>query len=84
MGRGDESTEPSAVDIGSRLELLLDDHLIDSVDKLSFVLNAPIMKEEVIEFDAPWESSCDYVTVFKDADRYRMYYASRLKIPGSC
>ena len=72
------------ISIGSRLELLLDDYLIESMQrKLSFRMHSPQMAERVLHFDAPWELGCDYVTVFKDDDLYRMYYASHLGIPES-
>ena len=70
------------IDIGSRLELFLDDHLIDSIDNLSFELHSPRPAERVLHFDAPWEGQCsDYVTVLQDGDRFRMYYASHLEAP---
>jgi len=67
------------IDIGSRLELLLDDYLIASMPGLSFKLHEPRLAERTLEFDAPWEQRyCDYVTVFKDGDLFRMYYANHL------
>ena len=65
----------AAVNIGSRLELFVDDYLIDRMDGVSLLLHHPVPREEVIRFDAPWEGDTSaYVTVFKDGDRYRMYY----------
>src|SRR5207245_603542 len=38
-------------------------------------LHAPTPAELAIRFDKPWEGPASaYVTVFKDDDRYRMYY----------
>ena len=70
------------INIGSRLELLLDDYLVESMKNLSFKLHSPRPAEKVLNFDAPWEGPSyfgpvsGYVTVFQDAKRYRMYYAS--------
>ena len=64
------------IDIGSRLELLVDDYLIDHMDgDVELLLHHPIPREIVMVHDAPWEgSACGYHTVFKDGDLYRMYY----------
>ncbi len=63
------------VDIGSRLEPMVDDYLIESLDGLEQRLHHPTAREVAIAFDAPWEGniSC-YVTVFQDDDRSRMYF----------
>ena len=64
------------IDIGSRLELLVDDFLIDSMNgDVRLELRHPIRREIVFKTDAPWEgnASC-YQSVFKDGNLYRMYY----------
>lgn len=62
-------------DIGSRLELFVDDRLIDKMEGVILKLNNPIPRESVIVFDLPWEGNTSgYVTVFQDSDKYRMYY----------
>jgi len=64
-----------AVTIGSRLEPLVDDFLIERMDGVELMLHHPVVREEVIRFDAPWEGeTCAYVTIFKDGGLYRMYY----------
>lgn len=64
-----------AVDIGSRLELFVDSHLVDALKGAELRLQTPIPAETVLKFDQAWEGRyCGYVTVFKDDDRYRMYY----------
>lgn len=70
---GDRS---GAIEIGSRLELMVDDFLIDSLSgKAQWVLHHPEAKEIALEHDSPWEGSgTGYHSVFKDGDRYRMYY----------
>jgi len=63
------------VEIGSRRELFVDRFLVETLDNIQPVLGVPVHAETVLRFDAPWEGRyCGYVTVFKDGDRYRMYY----------
>ena len=64
------------IDIGSRLELLVDDFLIDSMnDGVRLELHHPIRREIVFKTDAPWEGNAGcYQSVFKDGDLYRIYY----------
>lgn len=69
--------ESNPVDIGSRLELFVDDYLIDVLDGVEQRLHPPEPQEVVIEHDEPWEGGgSGYHTVFKDDDKYRMYYKS--------
>ena len=71
------SRAPAAepLDIGSRLELLVDDYLIDSISGAKLMLHQPVKREVAIAHDAPWEgNNCGYYTVFQDGDLYRMYY----------
>lgn len=64
------------IDIGSRRELFVDDHLIDHLSgSAERRLGRPVPRERVLTFDAPWEgTSCGYFSVVKDDGRYRMYY----------
>jgi len=70
--------ESLAVDIGSRLELFVDDYLIEEVSgKASLVLHHPDPGEIVLIHDEPWEGSgSGYHSVFQDEGIYRMYYKS--------
>ena len=63
--------------IGSRRELFVDGTLIDRVSgKADFRLQHPVPQEIAMEHNEPWEGSgCIYHSVFKDGDRFRMYYA---------
>jgi len=62
-------------EIGSRLELFVDDWLIDRLDGARQVLHRPEPREVAIVHDAPWEgNACLYHTVFQDGELYRMYY----------
>lgn len=63
------------IEIGSRLEPFVDTHLIGSQANTALRLQVPRPAETVIRFNDTWEGRyCGYVTVFKDGDRYRMYY----------
>ncbi len=55
--------------IGSRRELFVDDWLIDRMDGVHLKMHSPQPREIVLDGEL-----FDYVTVFKDDDRYRMYY----------
>jgi hypothetical protein len=73
------------IDIGSRLELMVDGYLIDSMAGVSLRLHKPTPREVAIVFDAPWEGNMTgYQTVFQDGAQYRMYYkAEQLNLaPG--
>ena len=73
LGVRGSAAEP--IPIGSRLELMVDDHLIDKMLGASLVLHHPAKREVAITHDAPWEgNNCGYYTVFQDGDLYRMYY----------
>ncbi|NQV23810.1 MAG: hypothetical protein HQ518_05520 [Rhodopirellula sp.] len=64
------------VDIGSRLELFVDDFLISELkgDAHQFV-HQPEPREVVLVTGEPWEgNTCAYYTIFRDGDVYRMYY----------
>ena len=64
------------IDIGSRLELMVDDHLIEQMSGgARFELHRPIARQVAITHDEPWEGNvCAFHTVFRDGDIYRMYY----------
>lgn len=68
--------ETSAITIGSRLELFVDNYLIASLKGgAQLRLREPIRREVAILHDQPWEgNSCGYHTVFQDGNLYRMYY----------
>lgn len=68
------SAEP--VDIGSRLELFVDDHLIgETRGDVHRQMIRPEPKEVVFETGEAWEGNTSgYYTVFQDGDLYRMIY----------
>lgn len=69
------SVSLGAVRVGSRLEMFIDDTLIERMDGAELRLHHPVPRGPVFRFDAPWEGSTSaYVTVLRDGDGYRMYY----------
>ncbi len=65
----------SPIDIGTRLELFVDDFLVDRMDRAELKLHRPVPREVVLETDRPWEGNmCIYVTVLRDGPVRRMYY----------
>ena len=63
------------IQIGVRRELMVDQHLIDTMDGVRLVLHHPTAQEIALVHDKPWEGSASlYHSVFQDGDRYRMYY----------
>ena len=64
------------IDLGARLELLVDDYLIDNMTGgARLQMHHPVPREVVLVHDAPWEGNGSmYHSVFQDGDLYRMYY----------
>ena len=64
------------LDIGSQLELFVDDYFIESISQAAALrLHSPQPKEVAFVFDQPWEGNTSgYVTVFRDSNYFRMYY----------
>ncbi len=63
-------------DIGSRLELMVDDHLIERVTgEARLVIHKPVAREIALSADQAWEGdACNFGTVLMDGNKYRMYY----------
>jgi len=76
VAAGDTDTDSVPVlSIGSRLELFVDDYLIESLRGTTLRLHPPQPAGKVLAFDQPWEGvTSGYATVFRDGQRYRMYY----------
>lgn len=63
------------VDIGSRVEMFVDDWIMDEMDQVCLQLNHPQKKEIVMTFEQPWEGPhSSYFSVFQDEQKIRMYY----------
>ena len=61
--------------IGPIRQLFVDEFLIASKQNVSLRLNNPATREVVLRADKPWEGqSLTYPCVFKDGDRFRLYY----------
>ena len=73
---GQTTSEDNGIrNIGSRLEPLIDDWLIEKMNGVELRLHHPIPREVVMEFDKSWEGNTSaYVTVFQDGNIFRMYY----------
>ncbi|MBP1991059.1 hypothetical protein [Paenibacillus eucommiae] len=71
-----------AIAIGSRLELFIDDFLLEKMDQASLKPNVPTPKEITLTMNQPWEgnSSAAYPTVIQDGEVYRLYYRSNAVI----
>lgn len=71
-----EQGESDVIDIGSRRELFIDDHLIERLEGTARQqLHRPVPRELALVHDEPWEGTgSGYHSVFADGDRYRMYY----------
>ncbi len=66
---------PQPIRIGSRRELFVEPSLIDDIDHAELRLHHPVPREVALVHDAPWEGTgSGYHSVFRDGDRYRMYY----------
>ncbi len=64
------------INIGSRRELFVDNYLVDTQSgNTSFRLHSPTSREAILVTNRPWEgNACGFITVFRDGDRFRMYY----------
>lgn len=81
--RADDQAEPTAaIDVSNRLQLFVDDRLIDSMDGVRLELHSPHPAEVVIRKDSPWEDSTMYdPVVIQDGDLYRMWYRTNFNSP---
>lgn len=69
------SSPGAPIDLGSRLELFVDDYLIDHLHGAQLKLHSPDRAETVLTFDQPWEGpTTGYFTVIDDRGAYRLYY----------
>ncbi|MAX21668.1 MAG: hypothetical protein CMJ60_05770, partial [Planctomycetaceae bacterium] len=63
------------LEIGSDIQLLWDDSLIESRVNGSFKFHRPVPKEVAITTDASWEGNVSaYFTFLQDGNEYRAYY----------
>ncbi|MFP4250246.1 MAG: hypothetical protein ACLFU7_11345 [Armatimonadota bacterium] len=71
-----EPGEAEIYEIGDRLELFVDDFMIDGMSGgVERRLHHPQPREVILQLDRPWEGdTCAYFVVLQDGDAVRMYY----------
>jgi len=63
------------LEIGTRLEMFVDDHLIARQSGTQLKLSEPKPAGIALKFDAPWDGACSgYATILQDGGKYRLYY----------
>ena len=64
--------------VGSERQLFIDKTLISEMSQLELKLHPPRLREEVLDFDRPWEGGNSWASsVLQDGDRYRMWYQAQ-------
>jgi len=77
------AAEPDVADIGSRLELFVDRHRIESMKDVRLELHHPKRMEIALKLNDSWDGKCSgYFTVFRDGDLFRMYYRGWAELKG--
>lgn len=72
---GADAQTVKPIDIGSRLELFVDNYLIGKLDKATLKLHSPVPREIAFYEDAPWEGNYGgYHSILKDGAQFRYYY----------
>ena len=65
-------------DIGSRLELFVDDWLIERKNGVSLKMHQPVAREIVMKYDRPWEGPVSLPgNVSTEGGLHKMWYAAR-------
>ena len=73
VGSAAGHSEP--VDIGSRLELFVDHHLIDRLDGVRLQLHSPRPAGVALRYDESWEGRNAFIpAMVKGPEKYHMYY----------
>lgn len=76
------SAQPQVREVGTQLQLFLDDWLVESMEQVHHVLHSPQPMEVAIRMDRPYEDTILYdPSVIKDGHRYRMWYRTNLWKP---
>ncbi len=71
----EQPSSEGALDIGSRLELFLDEYLIESMEGVSLKLHEPRSAGKVLTFDQPWEGNLSIALgLLRHNGAYRLYY----------
>ena len=82
-GQKDVAEAAEVLSIGSRREVFWDDALVDNQKTTATLkMHNPQPREVVLEHGAPWEGDgCDYHSIVKDGDLYRLYYLAQECLP---
>lgn len=68
-------SEQDFVKLGSRLELFVDDFLLERLEGAELRLNKPRVEEVALVLDAPWEGNTSaYASVLQTPEGFFMYY----------
>lgn len=63
------------LELGSRLEMMVDHYLIDEMNGVSLELQTPSNAGHALDFNDPWDRDASgYATVIEDDGLYRLYY----------
>jgi hypothetical protein len=74
----------AAIDLGTRIQMFVDEYLIDRKQNVELKLTEPQRREVVLELNKPWESNTSaYYTVFRDGEKIRLYYRGASSDDGS-
>lgn len=74
----------AVMEIGSRVEMLVDDTLIAASGGLDFRLTPPVRRETAIALDRPWEGegAGAYASVLEFDGRFHLYYRAGINVSG--
>ena len=71
--------DPDLIDIGSRMEMFVDDLLVDLLDNTRFRLCTPERREIVFQTSAAWEGkAASFLRVLEDSGVVRLYYRASM------
>jgi hypothetical protein len=71
------AADAAPIRIGSRVQLFVDESLIETLQGTRLKLHNPVRREVVFRFDAPWENGeGGYATMLREKDQYRLYYSA--------
>ncbi len=74
----EQPSSQGSLDIGSRLELFVDEYLIESMDGVRLKLHRPRSAGKVLTFDKPWEGRyAFYMTLIHANDKYQLFYRGK-------
>lgn len=75
----------SVVEVGTRVEMFVDEWLIEEKRGVSLKLHPPRREEIVLSFDQPWEGKFSgYATVIQEQDKIRLYYRGSMNDEVTC